>query len=94
MAHSDSKIDHQRSPTASVSRKNGERLRLRDRPVAGGDEGWAEATPPEHDRVVQIDQLCVVKELDRREGERQPAPNEHRRDQPLPTEPRQLLDDG
>ena len=47
----------------------------------------------ERPRVVEIHQLGLVVELDRGQGQREAAPLEHARDQPLRPEARQLLDD-
>src|ERR687898_144305 len=81
-------------PCGGALAVGGERLRLRDRTVARRDPTRPKAAAPELDRVVEIDEFRAVGQLDRSKGERQTPPDEHRLDQPLAAETRQLLDDA
>ena len=72
----------------------GERLRLRDRALPRRDAGRTQPLAAQGRRVVEVDELGVVGELELRERERQPAPAQEGFGEPLPAEARKLLDDA
>ena len=71
-----------------------ERLRLGDPAVPGRDEGRTQRLAAQNRRLVEVDHLGVVGQLELRERERQAAAAEQRRGQPLAAEPGELLDDA
>ena len=72
----------------------GERLRLRDPPLAGCDPGGTQPLAAQNRGLVEVDELGVVGKLELRERERQAAPAEEGRCQPLAAEASELLDDA
>src|SRR5262249_10737675 len=71
-----------------------ERLRLCDLPLPSCDTGRPKPFPAQHHRVVEIDELGVVGELELRERQRQPTPAQQGWGEPLAGEARELLDDA
>ena len=66
-----------------------ERLRLRHLAAPRGDRGRAEPLARQRPRLVEVEHLGRVFELDRRERERQAAAAQQRRLQPLRPEARE-----
>jgi hypothetical protein len=69
-------------------------LRLREAPVARGHPRRAQPLPAKHDGIVEIHELRIIIQFEIREGERQPASAQQRRQEPLATKARELFDDG
>src|SRR5947209_119628 len=69
------------------------RLRPRDVPLPRRYARRPQPFPAENGRLVEVDELRVVREVERRERERQAAAEKQRGREPLATEARELLDD-
>jgi hypothetical protein len=78
LGQSASMVDHQRSPTACAWRAWSRRRRLGDGAVVRSDLDGRSLSPTRHDRIIEIDELAAFVEVDRRERERQAAPDEIR----------------
>src|SRR5215831_8519096 len=70
------------------------RLRLSHVAMARRDARGPESLSPEHDRVVEFDQLGALGEFEFGNGERQSSTAEQGRREPLPPKTAQLLDDA
>jgi len=78
----------------AVPAKECERLRLSHVAASSRDSRRLELVRLEHLRLVQVDDLRRVRQLDRRESERQPTSNEHRGPETAASKVGELLDDG
>src|SRR5947209_7926176 len=67
------------------------RLRLRQRTESRRNQRWTEPLTPQYHRLVEVDELRGLVELELRERERQLPPPEQRRGEPLAAKARELL---